>query len=172
MNLAEGAPNVADLQLDPPAIRLPPDASFSRSEYFNADPSYQRSTLNTIPTSSALLSKSKLPLALVITPYRSVHDSDHPVPVISDNVIARCRRCRSYINPFVVFIEGGGRWRCNLCSLSNDVPHGFDWDADKRVPADRFARGELMEATCEYIAPPEYMVRRVFRVSKWPELIG
>ena len=36
--------------------------------------------------------------------------------------IVRCRRCRTYINPFVQFIDGGRRFRCNVCSLPNEVP--------------------------------------------------
>jgi len=32
----------------------------------------------------------------------------------------RCTRCRAYINPFVLFIDGGRQFRCNLCSHIND----------------------------------------------------
>ena len=39
--------------------------------------------------------------------------------------IVRCRRCRAYINPFVTFVDGGRRWRCNLCTLPNDVPSDY-----------------------------------------------
>ncbi|EEB88514.1 hypothetical protein MPER_13608, partial [Moniliophthora perniciosa FA553] len=37
---------------------------------------------------------------------------DPPVPLVTDTVIARCRRCRTYINPYVQFVDGGNRWRC------------------------------------------------------------
>ncbi|GAA5882720.1 hypothetical protein JCM3774_004532 [Rhodotorula dairenensis] len=143
----------------PPEINLPPNASFSQSPTRNADPSYQRSTLNAIPTTNSLLQKSKIPLALILTPYRSLKPGDPEVPVVSDTVIARCRRCRTYINPYVTFIEGGQRWKCCMCNLSNEVPQLFDWDQEKNEPADRYARHELNSSVVEFVAPTEYMVR-------------
>ncbi|GAA5960742.1 hypothetical protein JCM3765_007314 [Sporobolomyces pararoseus] len=147
------------MTMQPPEIRLPPNASFSQSETRNADPSYQRMTINAVPTTNSLLQKSKLPLALVLTPYRSLKPGDPEVPVVSDTVIARCRRCRTYINPYVTFIEGGQRWKCCMCNLSNEVPQMFDWDQEKNQPADRYARHELNSSVVEFVAPTEYMVR-------------
>jgi protein transport protein SEC24 len=96
-----------------------------------------------------------------MAPYRSVRESDGdaPVPVVEDSVIARCRRCRAYINPFVTFVEGGNRWKCCMCGLSNEVPQLFDWDQREGKPADRWARKELNHSVVEFIAPTEYMVR-------------
>ncbi|QRW18920.1 transporter protein Sec23 [Rhizoctonia solani] len=150
-----------ELSYPPPEIRLPPGACISQSPLANADPSYMRCTVNAIPTTNALLNKSKLPLALVLAPNRSVRatDNDPEVPVITDTVIARCRRCRTYINPYVQFIDGGNRWKCCMCSMSNEVPQLFDWDQARNQPADRWARAELNHAVVEFIAPTEYMVR-------------
>ncbi|EMD35607.1 CPII coat sec24 protein [Gelatoporia subvermispora B] len=158
-NLLTSPPEPRELHRPPPDIILPPNASVSPSPYANADPSYQRLTLNTIPTSNSLLTKSKIPLALVITPYRSVKEGDDPVPLVTDTVIARCRRCRTYINPYVQFIDGGNRWRCCMCSMSNEVPQLFDWDSVRNQPADRWARAELNHAVVEFVAPTEYMIR-------------
>lgn len=109
-NLLTSPPEPRDLERPPPEIRLPPNSCISPSPTANADFSYCRSTINAIPTTSSLLTKSKLPLALVITPYRSLNEGEEPVPLITDTVIARCRRCRSYINPYVQFIDGGNRY--------------------------------------------------------------
>lgn len=108
-NLLASPPDPRDLHRPPPEIRLPPNACITSSPEANAHPSYQRSTLNAIPTTADLLSKSKIPLALVVTPYRSLEDDEDPVPVATDTVIARCRRCRMYMNPYVQFIDGGSR---------------------------------------------------------------
>lgn len=108
-NLLTSPPDPRDLQNPPPEIRLPPNSCISPSPTANADASYFRSTVNAIPTSASLLSKSKLPLALVLTPYRSLNEGEEQVPLVTDTVIARCRRCRTYINPYVQFIDGGNR---------------------------------------------------------------
>ena len=41
------------------------------------------------------------------------------LPVITSNTIVRCRSCRTYINPFVSFLDQR-RWKCNLCYRVND----------------------------------------------------
>lgn len=158
-NLLTSPPDPFDLLKPPPEIILPPNSSLTTSPYSNAPPSYQRSTLNAIPTTNSLLNKSKIPLALIITPYRSLKEGDMEVPLVTDTVIARCRRCRTYINPYVQFIDGGNRWRCCMCSMSNEVPQLFDWDQNRNQPGDRWARAELNYSVVEFIAPTEYMVR-------------
>ncbi|EGN92871.1 hypothetical protein SERLA73DRAFT_127142 [Serpula lacrymans var. lacrymans S7.3] len=158
-NLLTSPPDPRELSRPPPEMRLPPNSCITNSPFANADPSYQRSTLNAIPTTSSLLSKSKLPLGLVITPYRSLNEGEQPVPVVTDTVIARCRRCRTYINPYVQFIDGGNRWRCCMCNMSNEVPQLFDWDQARNQPGDRWSREELNHSVVEFVAPTEYMVR-------------
>lgn len=39
--------------------------------------------------------------------------------IIQTSNIVRCRYCRTYINPYVVFPDSR-HWRCNLCGRSND----------------------------------------------------
>jgi len=161
VNLIGMQPDVRNLEAPPPPYLIPSNAAVTQSPHNQPDPSYQRITLTSIPTTQSLLNKSKLPLALVLSPYRSVRESDgdEPVPVVEDSVIARCRRCRAYINPFVTFIEGGNRWKCCMCGLSNEVPQLFDWDQAAGKPADRWSRKELNHSVVEFIAPTEYMVR-------------
>jgi protein transport protein SEC24 len=112
-----------------------------------------------MPTTNSLLKKSKLPFALIIQPYATLHDAEDDVPVQYDQVIARCRRCRTYINPFASFLDHSHRWRCNMCNLTNDVPQSFDWDSAKQQSVDRWQRPELNYSVSEFVAPQEYMVR-------------
>ncbi|GAM85599.1 hypothetical protein ANO11243_036060 [Dothideomycetidae sp. 11243] len=156
----QGAPfHVSDLDLPPPPLILPPNTSVTPSPDANCPPRYVRSTLNAVPTTSSLLKKSKLPFALIIQPYATLHDAEDNVPVQQDQVIARCRRCRTYINPFATFLDHSHRWRCNMCNLTNDVPQAFDWDNVKQQSVDRWNRPELNYSVMEFVAPQEYMVR-------------
>lgn len=153
-------PSISDLSLPPPPLVLPPTSTIVAGlETANASPEYLRSTLNVIPTSSSLLKKSKLPLALVVRPYTALHESDEQAPVTRDTIISRCRRCRGYINPFISWTENGKRWRCNFCGLQNDVPAAFDYDELHQKSLNRYDRVELNNSCVEFIAPKEYMAR-------------
>ncbi|KIK56697.1 hypothetical protein GYMLUDRAFT_61913 [Collybiopsis luxurians FD-317 M1] len=123
-NLLTLPPDPREVSLSPPEIRLPPNTAVTSSQFASADSSYQCSILNAFPNASSLLSKSKIPLALIITPYRTVSENEQPVPLVTDTVIALLQ---TYINPFVQFIDGENRWRCCMCNLSNEVPRMFDW---------------------------------------------
>lgn len=97
--------HVSELYQPPPPIHLPSNAAVTPSEFANESSKYLRCTLNTMPTNHSLLKKSKLPFALIISPYASLHDSEDQVPVVHDQVISRCRRCRAYstvtTNPYI-----------------------------------------------------------------------
>ena len=49
----------------------------------NTDPSYQRCTIGAIPSTSSLLSKTKLPFGLIVTPFRSLEEGDVRAPFLS-----------------------------------------------------------------------------------------
>ncbi|KAI9033323.1 hypothetical protein DFJ74DRAFT_652041 [Hyaloraphidium curvatum] len=134
-------------------------SSVSNSETANPSGSYKCCTINAVPSTQAVLTKSKLPFGLIIAPYRKLLEGEDPVPVINPEMIVRCRRCRTYINPWIQFVEQGTRWRCNLCYLTNEVPGFFDWDAETRQHTDRMKRPELTNSVVEFVAPAEYMVR-------------
>jgi protein transport protein SEC24 len=137
VNLFATTPDASALLAPPPAIRL-------ANAHANADQRFHRPTLTAIPRTAALLTQSKLPLALVLEPHRS----DAAVPFVDDGIIARCRRCRSYIHPFVTFVDGGRAWTCSMCELANALPDGFAG-----------SRAELAHGVVDLVAPTEYMVR-------------
>nr|CDS34441.2 protein transport protein Sec24B [Hymenolepis microstoma] len=71
--------------------------------------------------------------------------------------------CRSFRPQrlFVVgrFIDNGRRWRCPVCLLSNTVPDDFFYDPTTKTYGDPARRPEIRNATVEFIAPSDYMVR-------------
>lgn len=120
----------------------------------NCSPDIFRCTMTKIPENNSLLQKSRLPLGVLIHPFR---DLSH-LPVIQCNVIVRCRACRTYINPFVFFVDSK-RWKCNLCYRINELPEEFQYDPVSKTYGDPSRRPEIKASTIEYIAPAEYMLR-------------
>lgn len=157
--LSDLPPPIKDLGLPPPPINLSPDIMSVPSDKSNASPDYIRSTLNAVPKTNSLLKKTKLPFALVIKPYQHLNDDVNAPPLNEECLIVRCRRCRSYINPFAKFIEQGRRWRCNFCRLANDLPMQFDQSSIDTNIVNRLDRTEIKNAVMEYVAPKEYTVR-------------
>ena len=130
---------------------LPPDF-VTKNKY----PEHFCSSLNTIPSSSSLLSKLKVPFGLIIQPFKNLEDE---VPVITPP-IPRCKVCRTYVNPYVQLNDGARRWKCNICARLNDMPADYFYGEDgKRVPFNVDSRPELNSALVEYIAPTEYTTR-------------
>lgn len=114
---------------------------------------YMQCTLKKIPKTSSILSKTKIPLAISLTPYIEGEQVE-----LCQRAIVRCQRCRTYLNPFVTMIDQGLRWKCNICQRDNDFPMGFDCETPS-VTIDRATRPELSKIVYEFIAPMEYMVR-------------
>lgn len=114
------------------------------------------------------------------------------LPVITSNTIVRCRSCRTYINPFVTFLDQR-RWKCNLCYRVNDgmspiqkvlspiivslsyhfvkhtlfdlprsVPDEFMYNPVTRSYGEPHKRPEVQNSTVEFIASSDYMVSCFF----------
>lgn len=83
-------------------------------------PEFLRLTMYNIPTTEQLRSSTKLPLGLLVCPFAH---SDYEVAVADFTATEppRCRRCRTYINPSMLFVQGGTRFICNMCQFSNEV---------------------------------------------------
>ena len=123
-------------------------------------PKFVRMTCGAMPVSTATKNKAGLPIGAIIQPL--AQPADQPVPLVNFGQVGvvRCRRCRTYVNAFAKFIDGGRRWRCNVCGLANEVPPEYfcelDGEGNRR---DRMERPELHLATVEFVAAAEYMVR-------------
>lgn len=136
--------------VQPPEIKLP--QGYANCD--NCSPDIFRCTLNKFPASKSLLDKSRLPLGILIHPYKDLSR----LTVIQCETITRCRNCRSYINPFVQFIDNA-HWKCNLCYRVNELPGEFQIDPYTKTLGDPSRRPEIQNATIEYIASQDYMVR-------------
>ncbi|XP_065819034.1 protein transport protein Sec24A isoform X4 [Labrus bergylta] len=139
--------------LPPSPIPAPTPCLPQDLQKINCNPEVFRSTLTSIPQTQSLLNKAKLPLGLLLHPFK-----DLSLPVVTSSTIVRCRSCRTYINPFVSFLDQR-RWKCNLCYRVNDVPEEFMYNPVSRSYGEPHKRPEVQNATIEFIAPSEYMLR-------------
>uniref|UniRef100_A0A480Y328 Protein transport protein Sec24A isoform 1 n=5 Tax=Sus scrofa TaxID=9823 RepID=A0A480Y328_PIG len=149
VNLLQERNMLPSTPLQPPVPNLHEDI-----QKLNCNPELFRCTLTGIPQTQALLNKAKLPLGLLLHPFKDLVQ----LPVVTSSTIVRCRSCRTYINPFVSFLDQR-RWKCNLCYRVNDVPEEFMYNPLTRVYGEPHRRPEVQNATIEFMAPSEYMLR-------------
>lgn len=105
---------------------------------------------------------SKIPFGAVLRPLAPETENEEEIDTVQPGTagIVRCKRCRTYINPFVAWLEHGRRWRCNICAQLNDTHSAYFCHLDEQgMRTDRFQRPELSKGVVEFIAPAEYMVR-------------
>ncbi|KAL3462974.1 hypothetical protein BJX64DRAFT_131380 [Aspergillus heterothallicus] len=140
---------------------LPPPAAvpFVAHDQGNSSPKYARLSLNNIPSASDFLTSTGLPLGMVLQPFARLEPGEQPIPVLDfgDAGPPRCRRCRTYINPFMSFRSGGNKFVCNMCTFPNDVAPEYFAPVDvsgSRI--DRMQRPELMMGTVEFLVPKDY----------------
>eukprot|EP00494_Astrolonche_serrata_P025084 UN25345 len=119
------------------------------------------STLNRWPATDKVTEKmSKMPAGVLLQPLNDHSFLPEVECVNFKNLgVLRCRSCRAYINPFIQFVNSYKQWMCNLCGTTNDVPNKYKelMGCGARGPTVR--RPELCNASCEIVAPEEYMVR-------------
>lgn len=143
---------------------LPPPGAvpYVAHDQGNSSPKYARLTLNNIPSTSEALASTALPLGLVLQPLAPLQEGEESIPVLDfgDAGPPRCRRCRTYINPFMTFRSGGDKLVCNMCTFPNDVTQEYFAPTDPSgVRVDRAQRPELTTGTVEYLVPKEYWAK-------------
>jgi len=121
-----------------------------------------RLTCDKIPASNNIAMGAKIPLGGVVRPLAPCPDDEEEIDTIQPGSagIIRCKRCRTYVNAFVHWLEHGRSWRCNICAQINTTPSAYFCHLDDEgFRRDRFERPELSKSVVEFIAPAEYMVR-------------
>ncbi|OLY80219.1 Protein transport protein Sec24C [Smittium mucronatum] len=126
----------------------------------NSNPNFVRMSMYNIPNTDKLLKVSKLPLGLVVQPLANIGPNDTPLQIVDfgDEGPIRCLRCKTYVNPYMVFIDGGKRFVCNLCKNENDVPDDYFCNLDmagRRLDWD--LRPELKCGSTEFVATKEFI---------------
>ena len=123
------------------------------------DPRFLTLTCAAVPNSQDVAAATKMPFGLVCQP---MAETGVELPVVNFGTVGvvRCKDCRTYINPFAAFTNGGSHWRCNICGVVNEVPSAYfsPLDASGRR-LDALDRPELSQCSFEVVAPAEYLMR-------------
>jgi len=150
-----------------PAHQMPTEMQMERyiqdAAMFNSGPHLVAPTIGRPPSTASLKFRANLPIGMCIQPLGIVPAGYPEVKVVNFGAVGtvvRCKRCRTYINPFVTWETNGRRWVCNLCGFASETPNAYYCNLDEQGNRmDRAERPELCSGTVEYIAPGEYMVR-------------
>lgn len=121
-----------------------------------------RITTGKLPQTPSMAAACKVPIGGILRPLAPAETEEEEVDVVQpgNSGIIRCKRCRTYINAFVGWVENGRRWRCNICASLNECPSTYFCHLDENGQRrDKEQRPELSKGVVEYIAPAEYMVR-------------
>ena len=160
LNLGPGGGPSGEPGMDPATFPRPGDDVPRPNMELSCDPKYMRLTCGVLPASPSLKTRFAMPLGCIVQPLRPGDETEVKTAHFGSSGIVRCRRCRTYINPFVQFTDGGRRFRCNVCALPNEVPVDYFCTLDANgVRRDIAERPELNSGTVEFLASQEYMVR-------------
>uniref|UniRef100_A0A1I7UM59 Protein transport protein Sec24-like CEF n=1 Tax=Caenorhabditis tropicalis TaxID=1561998 RepID=A0A1I7UM59_9PELO len=93
----------------------------------NCNPKFMRSTLYTVPQTNDMLKASRIPLAVVISPFAALNEYEKEPPVVDlgSRGPIRCQRCKAYICPFMEFQDGGRSFRCPFCHANTPVEEDY-----------------------------------------------
>lgn len=141
-------------------------------------PQFARLTMYNIPDTEALRASTKLPLGMVLRPFAPFSNKEYQAGGVSSVDFShgipppRCSRCRTYMNPAMLFSSGGMKYTCNMCQFVNDVSPEYYQPIDftqRRI--DWHTRPELAFGTYDIIAPKEYWKEKDIEPSPLHHLI-
>jgi hypothetical protein len=115
-----------------------------------------RCTLQTILTDGTdIFGNASFPFAGVAQPFAELGECEAPVPLSphGDEDILRCTRCGAYANPGFGFLEGGNKFKCNICEVVSPVPSGYFAHGGIDSAQDKADKPEINFGTCEFVAP-------------------
>ncbi|KAJ1916748.1 COPII coat Sec23p-Sfb3p heterodimer component [Mycoemilia scoparia] len=128
----------------------------------NCNPRFMRMSTYNIPFTEELAKTSQIPIAMVVQPLAQIHDDETPIQVVDfgEEGPIRCARCKTYINPYFVFVNSGKSFVCNICRHENDVPSDYFCNLDlsgRRLDWD--VRPELRHGSIEFLATKDFISR-------------
>lgn len=146
----------------PSALNPPANIDFTAIDDGVSNPRFARLSMGSVPATEEVLSASQLPLSILLQPLADLKPEEGSTPIIdcTNGSVPRCHRCRAYINPCMQFINGGGKFVCNICGFANETPPEYYSPSDvsgKRQ--DWELRPELQFGTCDFVVGKDYWAK-------------
>lgn len=159
---ATAAPGTAGAAAPPPA-----NADFLGVDDGSSTLRYMRLTTGAIATEPSVMSKSGVPLAVLMSPFADPAPGEAPLPLVDLTTAGgggplRCERCNAYGNPGFKFINGGSQFQCNICTHVSTTPadHYSPIAPATGARMDADTRHEFRFGSVEYlVGSPDYCMR-------------
>ena len=130
---------------------------------FNSSPDFFKTTYSVLPKSTNLKKQIKLPFAFNFSPFSKYSQQSIPLLDYSQSYdIPRCqnKKCQTFLNPFVEFINNATEWKCNICKSINKVDDYYYSPADEYGKReDQETKPELNSGTYEFISYKESLLK-------------
>jgi protein transport protein SEC24 len=143
--------------------KIPPTScvNFKVIDTGNCSPRCLRITSSAPPATKEVANMTGIPIAITTTPFSPPEGSEEAVPLVdAGENPPRCTRCRGYVNPHVMWSDGGNKWTCNLCSMVNNVPSYYYSALDGvGLRLDRKSRPELTHGTVDFLVGKDFSIR-------------
>jgi protein transport protein SEC24 len=109
------------------------------------------------------MDSTKLCIGAVMQPLAELGPQEEEIAVVRHpGGPIRCKRCRTYMNPFMEFVENGDAFNCCICGTRNDCPKWYRSNLDpNNQRRDRTARMELCRGSVEYEVGEEFLLRPI-----------
>lgn len=153
---------------------LPPSRLYevdSHSFMRNASEKFVRASCYKLPQKESWINKFHFDFSLTFNPLfedPAREDSEAPgaetIPFLdkTSEKIFRCERCGAFVNPFFEFLEGGSKYKCNLCSMTNPVPDFYRTYLSS-LAAQSLPAFETSSAVCDLLVNESYKMAKFER---------
>lgn len=86
------------------------------------------------------------PIGAVVHPFAEPGPQESPIPISNakKEELIRCSRCSSYVNPSYAFVDGGTKFKCNLCDTVTIYTRNNINVNESQLPENRLGAYDLL----------------------------